>query len=841
MINRSRNADILPVKEEGESMRDIHKWLAAALLLAFASLACQSSLIDFSLFNQPTPVPGSGPTATPTPLAEITFNLVLPAPVSAGSTVYLAVLDEVTGLALNPSLYAMQPLDAQHFQFRLPVVLGSVLKYRYILQGPVNAQEVNALNAPVRYRLVFADSPRTVEDMLAGWGAPLYTGPIGGVTGVVRSAENAQPLVNILVSAGGVSTLTDSLGQYSLRGLPPGKHLLSAYALDGAFLPFEQEASVNANVDTPADLRLAPARRVKVTFNVTVPADTVVGAPLRLAGNLLALGNTFADLGGGVSVIASRSPSLTPLDATHFTLTLELPAGADLRYKYSLGDGFWNAEHASDGSFVLRQLIVPDRDTVLNDTVITWKAGSSAPMFFDVNVPANTPVEDTVSIQFNAFGWAEAMPMWPMGGNRWVYQLYGAPNLVGNFSYRYCRNDQCGAADDAQTAGGVGRRAATSLTAENFQDTVNAWQWLPTTQPESLTAVQVVPHAPGFAAGVEFQANYAPSWQAQYADAMLSVQGLGANTLVYTPSWSMVSANPLLFAPAPGRDPLWANALETIAYARALNLSTLVYPALRFNASPQDFWQRMDRSPQGWQDWFSRYRAFVLYHADLAAQGGAQGLVLGGEEIFPALPGGLLPDGSASGVPVDAEAQWRNLLGEVRQHFTGKLYWAHPYRDTLPPAPAFVDAFDGIYLLWSPPLGSSANDLDSMTAEAARRMESDLLPFLAQTHKGVILAVYYPSAAGADRGCITSSLGGCLDPLGLERPLADVPSALLDLQTQMNLYQATFNALNTREWIGGIIARGYYPPAALRDKSASVRSKPTGDLLWYWFPRLQGK
>ena len=48
------------------------------------------------------------------------------------------------------------------------------------------------------------------------------------------------------------------------------------------------------------------------------------------------------------------------------------------------------------------------------------------------------------------------------------------------------------------------------------------------------------------------------------------------------------------------------------------------------------------------------------------------------------------------------------------------------------------------------------------------------------------------------------------------------------------------NAINTRPWVGGIISRGYYPPAMLQDKSASVHGKPAADLLWYWFPRLTG-
>jgi hypothetical protein len=37
-----------------------------------------------------------------------------------------------------------------------------------------------------------------------------------------------------------------------------------------------------------------------------------------------------------------------------------------------------------------------------------------------------------------------------------------------------------------------------------------------------------------------------------------------------------------------------------------------------------------------------------------------------------------------------------------------------------------------------------------------------------------------------------------------------------------------------------VVSRGYYPPAALRDKSASVHGKPAADILWYWFPRMLG-
>ena len=68
--------------------------------------------------------------------------------------------------------------------------------------------------------------------------------------------------------------------------------------------------------------------------------------PIRLAGNLYQLGDTFGDLQGGLSTVATRMPVLAPLPDGRYSITLALPAGADIRYKYTLGDGFWNAEHS---------------------------------------------------------------------------------------------------------------------------------------------------------------------------------------------------------------------------------------------------------------------------------------------------------------------------------------------------------------------------------------------------------------------------------------------------------------------------------------------------------------
>ena len=208
-------------------------------------------------------------------------------------------------------------------------------------------------------------------------------------------------------------------------------------------------------------------------------ATTVPGVPVRIAGNILQLGNTFADLQGGVSTNTDRMPIMNLQADGRYSVTLGLPAGAHIQYKYTLGDGFWNAEHKADGQWNLREFVVPAQDTTIQDSVATWSAGDSAPILFEVSVPSVTPPGDIIYMQFNTFGWMEPIPMWPLGNNRWAYKLYSPLNILGSFSYRYCRNGQCGSADDVQTIGAspTGRQAITSLIGQDIQDTVSAWKW----------------------------------------------------------------------------------------------------------------------------------------------------------------------------------------------------------------------------------------------------------------------------------------------------------------------------------------------------------------------------
>jgi hypothetical protein len=824
----------------------------AALILMLAGQACTLSLFENPFGTGPSQPPVEEiPTPTPLPGAQTTFIAVIPEPLLANESLVLAVMDEVTGLPFNVREFVMTPRDTQTYTVAVTLPQNSIVKYKYIRRGGTQAGEDSGTDARIRYRIYHAFGPGEVQDIIADWGDRSLTRPTGAILGQVFNADTGSPLPNILVSAGGVQSITDSLGRFEIPGLSVGTHNLLAYSLDGMYQTFQQGALVADGKSTIVDLRLRPSQLVQVTFMVSVPVDTVPGVPVRIAGNLLQLGNTFADLTGGVSTVADRMPIMQLQPDGRYAISLGLPAGVYIQYKYTLGDGFWNAERQEGGEVRVREFIVPSQDAVIEDAVASWSAGNSAPILFEVTVPSVTPPNDIVYIQFNRWGWMEPIPMWSIGNNRWVYKLHGPLDFLGALAYRYCRNGQCGSADDGQTVGisPSGRQAQTSLLAQDLRDTVGVWKWFENPEPVTLVGANITPRGGNFVAGVEYQAAYRPNFSYFAPQAFANTKALGANLAVVTPTWTYTSVSPLRFHVVPGQDPLWIDSAIMISQARTTGLNVAIFPTPQFPPAPDTsttpstaFWQNAPRDAQWWQAWYTRYRAFAVHYADLAAQTGAQFLILGGDWVAPSLPNGVMPDGSPSNAPAEAEAQWRAIITDVRSRFNGQVLWAMPYTQSNFDTPVnFLQDVDGIYLLWSVPLSASqSGDKTEYTNTAGQILDNEISPLVSLLNKPLILAVSYPSAAGAANGCIPNGAGGCLDASALNRPNPDIAAASLSLQTQADIYESMLNAVNARPWISGFVSRGYHMPVALQDKSASVHSKPAADILWYWYPRLLG-
>lgn len=119
----------------------------------------------------------------------------------------------------------------------------------------------------------------------------------------------------------------------------------------------------------PEALATKPARsraKVKITFHVTVPNSTArIGRPVHLAGNLNQVNAKTADW----------DPATHPMkkvDDTHYSLTLSVPAGAVIEYKYCLG--MWeHVERDPNCAELPNRAVTAAGDREVTDVVARWR------------------------------------------------------------------------------------------------------------------------------------------------------------------------------------------------------------------------------------------------------------------------------------------------------------------------------------------------------------------------------------------------------------------------------------------------------------------------------------
>jgi len=784
----------------------------------------------------PAPTRYPFPTTTPTARLPVTFIVTVPDGTDSNWRVVLNLLDEVTGLALNSTVIEMEALGEGKWEARADLPRGRLVFYRYTLRGEGETLEALPNGEAVDYRLIHVTGANTVDDQISRWLTTTYTRPSGRVHGLVRDQATGLAIPGLMVSVVGMRTWTDSAGAYKFDSVPTGKHMLVYFDPDGNYRVFQQEAIVADGAETPADVQLLPAPRVSVTLHVFLPADTPAGAPVRLVGNLLSLGNTFQPAAAGSLIEPSRALTLTPLPDGTSVAVVSLPVGFHLRYKFSLGDGFWNAERDGASALVVRELDVPKMDVLQTDGVITWRSAGGA-VSFDASVPAGTPTTESVSIQFAPFPgiWMNPVPMWSAGPQRWSYTLFSPLEWAGPVAYRYCRNGDCGVADDTATAGAnpAGRQFTPSAHPQTLADTVQAWvAWSDAPAPAVVLAAPAA--RPDFRSGVVLTSV---PWRRPFDPTFVDLVGLRLNTLVLSPAWYAAAVTPLPdLVYLPGlNSPLRQDLLAQIGSARSAGLRTVLAPdLLPLSGSLSDWWAAAPKSAEWWNAWFTAYRTFLVGYADLAQQAGVEELVVARTSVIPAMPG-------APGAPADAEIRWRVLIRDLRNHFGGRMAVELLLTDQLQMPPLFLDEVDEIYVQVRSPLG--ANDgasVEEMSASAGALLDGKVA-VLRALGKPIVIAAAFASANGGASGCPNDASGACvaLEALSSGSPLAIATAP--NLSAQANAYQALLANAAARDWVSGFVAWGYYPAVGLRDASPSVHGKPAETVLQVFFQALSGR
>jgi hypothetical protein len=796
--------------------------------LTFLSIFVLVNLASCSLIN----LPGSGKQTIPDlSQAEVGFQAILPSALPENASLVLEIEDDVTGIAFNPTRYVMDKQDDRTYFVKVNLVIGGVVKYRYIRQdNDNNTVEFTPQGTQIRYRMANITGPGILQDNISGWIDAQYSGAIGRVRGQFIDQATNSPIPNLLVIAEGIQTVTSSDGSFLLEGLTPGTHNLVAYSMDGQYNIFSQGVTIAEEATTPVYVSLNKRKTVDITFNITIPDGYNEQLPLRFASNLQSLGNIYADIYAGSTTVAANLPQLTRISKNHYQYKTTLPVGFDLQYKYTFGDGLWNSEVNSTGNFALRELVIPDHATTINDIVSSFTTPGFAPVSFVVNSSVAIPSDETISIQFNPFGWFESIPMTKLGDSQWVYTLYSPLSIFGDIEYRFCRNDLC---EYTQGVAKEDQKFAAGQQAQTFSQTVDEW----TNYAVASAATEVITYGGNitprtdFAAGFETTNRYLPTWPAYLNSGLQKIAATGANYVVFSPTWSATRNSPPYLEPLPGVDISWTEMQTSILQAGQNNLNAAIFPRVNFPNSAAGYWSAAKRDEGWWNSWYDCYHRYIMQVADWASLTGAKTIILGDPELSPSMQNGTLADGTASASPSDSDDQWRQLVKDVRSHFSGTILGAVAYPSSSS-VPGWLDSVDGIYLLYSAPLAQVSNasvaDLETILQSD---LEQNVYPSLSSLSKPVWLAVNYPSATNANAGC-TDKLGSCLD---------NWADGQTDMTTQAQIYNAAVIVAAKENWINGFIARGNQPLAVVLDSSPSVLSKPANDVLWFWYHFILNK
>lgn len=117
------------------------------------------------------------------PKAEVVFQVKIPTPLIDDEKINLEIIDEVTGILLNPTRYEMAQQSGTDFFIRLPLTIGTKVKYRFLRNGAQTFFEYNTQRQIVRYRVAYISGPLLLQDSVAGWADQPYVGNVGRIRG----------------------------------------------------------------------------------------------------------------------------------------------------------------------------------------------------------------------------------------------------------------------------------------------------------------------------------------------------------------------------------------------------------------------------------------------------------------------------------------------------------------------------------------------------------------------------------------------------------------------------------------------------------------------------------
>jgi len=311
----------------------------------------------------------------------------------------------------------------------------------------------------------------------------------------------------------------------------------------------------------------------------------------------------------------------------------------------------------------------------------------------------------------------------------------------------------------------------------------------------------------GVQKGISYAAWWEGAYQAPEADqSLVNLAATGANwiALIVTGYQETVSSTSITYTPP--RTPTDADLIHAIEQAHSLGMKVMLKPHVDLSDDP-DHWRGQIRfeDEADWQAWFTSYRDFINHYAELAEANGVEAFVVGVE----------------LGGTTEREAEWRQVVAEVRERFSGPITYAANWGGE-EVSITWWDAVDYIGVDAYYPL-TDKNDPTVQELKAAWRERVTMLRELSRRYGRPVLftEIGYPSIDGANRA-----------------PWAWEGSGPVDPQEQADCYQAAFESFWDEPWFLGAFWWMWWTDPTIGgpvDDSYTPYRKPAEQVLRVWY------
>lgn len=268
---------------------------------------------------------------------------------------------------------------------------------------------------------------------------------------------------------------------------------------------------------------------------------------------------------------------------------------------------------------------------------------------------------------------------------------------------------------------------------------------------------------------------------------------------------------------------------ETARLARKFGIATLLKPHIWLNRNTEGKWvgDIAMKDEVAWAAWWEDYRAFMLHYAHLAEAENIEMLCIG-TELYR--------------VAVEREAEWRQLIADIRAVYGGKLVYAANWYKEFEEV-RFWDALDYIGLQayfpleseknsssWLPELGADTGAVPTVAQlKRAWTPHLELIERVQQQYGKELLVteIGYRSAADA-----------ATKPWEWDSA-PSTWSAQEELLLQANCYEAFFAAFWQRPLFAGSYIWKWYPDHARAggpgDRDFTPQNKPAQEVMRRWY------